>query len=295
MTYLRALKYELVKHLRKKRTFWAFVAVAALVILLLVAYVMSGFDPVRHYLRDASAPQRALANMAVESFGNGMLFAVLFMGLLSYALMPVLAVAFGGELISTEIQLGTLRTALTRPVTRFGYYMTKYAYAALITLGFVLFTAVLTYGLGVVFLGRGPLLVPAAMMGQLRFGMFPKLHVLSEQTAFVRFFIAYLLVAIAVMTMTTLSFTLSTLVKHTGAAMIIAISTYFILLIISAVPWLESWRPYLFVSKMTYWAPVFQPDPPTREIWGNIGYFALYNAALFIPGLLVFLRRDVTC
>jgi len=294
--FFRALKCELVKNLRKKRTFWAFAAVTALVSVLLIGYVVSRFDPVSEYLRHASPPERALANMAVEAFGNGMLFAVLFMGLLGFALMPVLAVAFGGELISSEIQLGTLRTALTRPVTRLGFYMTKYAYAALITLGFVLFTAVLTYGLGVLFLGRGPLLVPAALLGQVRgqvrSGTFPGLHVLSEQTALARFFVAYLLVAIAVMTMTTLSFTLSTLVKHTGAAMIIAISTYFILLIVAAVPWLESWRPYLFVSKMTYWLPVFQPD---RQIWGDIGYFALYNAALFIPGLLVFLRRDVQC
>ncbi len=295
MTFLRALKGELIKNLRKKRTFWAFVAVTALVATLLIAYIATGFDPVKEYLGHASRAERGLANMAVERYGNGMLFAVLFMGLLTYALMPVLAVGFGGELISSEIQLGTLRTALTRPVTRLGFYMTKYAYAALITLGFVLFTALLTYGLGVLFLGRGPLLVPAAMLGQARSGVFPALHVLSEQTAIVRFFLAYLLVAIAVMTMTTLSFTLSTLVKHTGAAMMIAISTYFIVLILSITPWLKSWHPYLFLSKMNYWVPAFQPDPPVAEIWGNIGYFAVYNAALFIPGLLVFLRRDVQC
>jgi len=77
--------------------------------------------------------------------------------------------------------------------------------------------------------------------------------------------------------------------------MMIAISTYFIVLILSITPWLKSWHPYLFLSKMNYWVPAFQPDPPVAEIWGNIGYFAVYNAALFIPGLLVFLRRDVQC
>jgi ABC-type transport system involved in multi-copper enzyme maturation permease subunit len=297
MTFLRALKFELIKNLRKKRTFWAFAAVTVLVGILLIAYMATRFDPVEEYMRHASRAQRGLANMAIDTFGNGLLFATLFMGLLSYALMPVLAVAFGGELISSEIQLGTLRTALTRPVTRLGFYTTKYAYAMIVTLGFVLFTAVLTYGLGVLFLGRGPLLVPAAMLGQAfaRREAFPAMQVLSEQTATLRFFVAYLLVAMAVMTMTTLSFTLSTLVKHTGAAMIIAISTYFILHILAATPWLQSWRPYLFVTKMSYWLPVFQPDPPVGEIWGNIGYFAIYNAGLFIPGLLVFLRRDVQC
>jgi len=295
MTYLRALKYELVKHLRKKRTFWAFVAVAALVTILLVAYVVSSFDPVERYLTAGSRFERAAAHVIVQKFSNGMLFATLFIGLLSYALMPVLAVAFGGELVSTEIQLGTLRTALTRPVTRFGYYMTKYAYAILITLGFVLFTALFTYAMGVIFLGRGPLLIGAAFWRDARLVSYPSLATLSEPTAFVRYLVAYLLVAIAVMTMTTLSFTLSTLVKHTGAAMIIAISLYFILHILAQTPWLESWRPYLFVTKMDLWLPVFRPDPPSGEIWGNVLYFAVYNAALLAVGLAVFLRRDVTC
>jgi ABC-type transport system involved in multi-copper enzyme maturation permease subunit len=295
VTFFRALKCELVKNLRKKRTFWAFAAVTALVATMLIAYVATGWNPVERYADRLSRTEARLATSMIDRYANGALFATLFMGLLSYALMPVLAVGFGGELISSEIQLGTLRTALTRPVTRLGFYMTKYAYAALITLGFVLFTALLTSGLGVLFLGRGPLLVPAAMMGQARSGMFPALHVLSEQTAIVRFFLAYLLVGIAVMTMTTLSFTLSTVVKHTGAAMMIAISIYFIVLIMSITPWLKSWHPYLFISKMNYWLPAFQPDPPVGKIWSDIGYFAIYNAALFIPGLIVFLRRDVKC
>ncbi len=295
MRFLRALKFELIKNLRKKRTFWAFVAVTALVSILLTAYLVHGWNPAEQYAKRLSSAEATIARSMVDRYGHGTLFATLFMGLLSYALMPVLAVAFGGELISSEIQLGTLRTALTRPVTRLGYYMTKYAYAAIITLAFVLFTALLTYGLGVAFLGRGPLLVPAAFFGQARSVTFPALHTLSEQTAFVRYLVAYLLVAIAVMTMTTLSFTLSTLVKHTGTAMIIAISTYFILHILAATPWLESWRPYLFVTKMDYWIPVFMPDPPSGEIWCTVGYFALYNAGLFAVGLAVFLRRDVQC
>lgn len=295
MTFFRALRFELVKNLRKKRTFWAFAAVTALVSILLIAYVVSRFDPVKEYMHRASRFERAVATMTLEQYGNGTLFAAMFMGLLGYMLMPVLAVAFGGELISSEIQLGTLRTTLTRPVTRVGFYLTKYTYAMMITLAFAMFTALLTYLLGVLFLGRGPLLVSAAFLGQPFRGTFPPMHVLSEQTAFMRYLVAYLLVALAVMTMTTLSFTLSTLVKHTGAAMIVAISLYFILLIMAAVPWLESWRPYLFVSKMNYWVDVFKPDPDSAKIWGNIAYFAIYNLALFVPGLAVFLWRDVQC
>jgi ABC-type transport system involved in multi-copper enzyme maturation permease subunit len=295
MRFLRALKYELVKNLRKKRTFWAFVAVAALVSILLIAYKVSDWDPVGRHLRHVSRVQRVVLAQAVDRYANGGLFAVLFMGLLSYALMPVLAVAFGGELVSSEIQSGTLRTALVRPVTRLSFYMTKYAYAALITLGFVLFTALFTYGLGVVFLGHGPLLVQAAFQRPDLRHIFPAMQVLNEGTAFVRYLVAYLLVAIAVMTMTTLSLTLSTLVKHTGAAMIIAISSYFILLILANTPWLESWQPYLFVTKMDLWLPVFKQNPPSAEIWGNVAYFAVYNAAIFLVGLAVFLRRDVKC
>jgi ABC-2 type transport system permease protein len=295
MTFLRALRFELVKNLRKKRTFWAFAAVTALVSILLIAYVASRFDPVKEYMHHASRFERAVATMTVEQYGNGTLFAAMFMGLLSYMLMPVLAVAFGGELISSEIQLGTLRTTLTRPVTRVGFYLTKYTYAMMITLAFALFTALLTYLLGVIFLGRGPLLVPAAFWQHAHRGTFPPMQVLSEQTAFVRYLVAYLLVTLAVMTMTTLSFTLSTIVKHTGAAMIVAISTYFILHIMAAVPWLESWRPYLFVSKMDYWVGAFARDPDSTAVWSGIGYFVLYNAALFIPGLAVFWWRDVQC
>ena len=295
MRLLRALRYELIKNLRKKRTFWAFVAVTVLVTILLVAYAAQDWNPVEHYGGRLSGVERTLVGGMVDRYANGPLFATLFMGLLSYALMPVLAVAFGGELISSEIQLGTLRTALVRPVTRLSYYMTKYVYAAIITFGFVLFTALLCYGLGVAFLGRGPLLVPAAFLGRGLRGSFPVLHTLSEQTAFVRYLVAYLLVALAVMTMTTLSLTLSTLVKHTGAAMIIAISTYFILGILANTPWLESWRPYLFVTKMDLWVPVFMPDPPIARIWRDIGYFVVYNAAIFSVGLAVFLRRDIRC
>jgi hypothetical protein len=216
MTFLRALKYELIKNLRKKRTFWAFVAIAALVSILLVGYTAMGWNPVTHYAGGLSGVRRALVMEAVKHYENGALFATLIMGLLSFALMPVLAVAFGSELISSEIQLGTLRTALVRPVTRLGYYMTKYAYAAIITLGFVLFTALFTYGLGVAFLGRGPLLAPAAFLRPSFAGQFEDVVIHGEATAFVRYLVAYLLVALAVMTMTTLSFTLSTVVKHTG-------------------------------------------------------------------------------
>lgn len=295
MTFLRALKFELIKNLRKKRTFWAFVAVAALVTVLLLAYIVGRFDPVEHYMRRASRLERTVATAALDKYANGPLFAALFMGLLGYGLMPVLSVAFGGELISSEIQLGTLRTALTRPVTRIGFYMTKYTYAIIITFAFVMFTGLLTYAFGVIALGRGPLLVPAAFWGPAHRGAFPIMHELSEGTAFVRYVVAYMLVAVTVMTMTTLSLTLSTLVKNTGAAMIIAVSTYFILHILSATPWLESWRPWLFVTKMNFWVNVFQPDPDSAKIWSRVGYFAAYNAALFVPGLAVFLWCDVQC
>jgi hypothetical protein len=295
MRFLRALRYELVKNLRKKRTFWAFAAVTALVGIMLTAYLLSGWNPVEHYAQELTRVQATVVKSVMDTYANGILFATLFMMLLSYSLMPVLAVAFGGELISSEIQSGTLRTALVRPVTRLGFYMTKYAYAMLITLGFVLFTAVLTYVLGVIFLGRGPLLVQAAFGEPGVRHFFPALHRLSEGTALVRYLLAYLCVAVAIMTMTTLSFTLSTIVKHTGAAMIVAISTYFILFILAATPWLESWRPYLFVTKMNYYLPVFSPDPDTAKIWSDIGYFALYNLGIFLPGLVVFLRRDVQC
>jgi len=295
MRFLRALRFELVKNLRKARTFWAFIAVTALVSILLTAYLLSGWNPVEHYSRRLTRPEAAVVKGLVDTYANGMLFATLFMMLLSYGLMPVLAVAFGGELISSEIQSGTLRTALVRPVTRLGFYMTKYAYAMLVTLGFVLFTAVLTYVLGIIFLGRGPLLVQAAFGRPDVSRVFPALHRLSEGTALVRYFVAYLCVAVAIMTMTTLSLTLSTLVKHTGAAMIVAISLYFILHILSLTPWLESWRPYLFVTKMDYWIPVFAPDPDSGKIWRDVGYFAVYNLGIFLPGLIVFLRRDVQC
>ncbi len=282
---LKKLYYEIRKNLKKRRTFWAFLSIAIIVSVILIGYKTS---------RPLDAFQgTSLINP--EKYVNSILFSTIVVFFLSYTLMPVLATLFGAEIISGELQTGTLRTAMSRPISRWYYLLIKYIYCFIITFVFILFTAIFCLLIGTIFLGIGDL---AIGMHTVPFLRIPAITVIPLSEALGRYFAAYLLILFAIFTMTTLAFCLSTLLKHTAAAMIVTISIYFMLLILSEIPWLESWRPYMFTTKMHYWIALFKDPVPAEEItkiYQGLRFFALHNIALFAIATITFVKRDIKC
>ena len=282
---LKKLYYEIRKNFKKKRTFWAFLSIAILVTLMLIGYKTS--DPLDAF--------RGTSLINPEKYINSILFSTIALFPLSYTLMPVLATLFGAEIISGELQTGTLRTAMSRPISRWYYILIKYIYCFIITFIFILFAAIFCLLIGTIFLGIGDLAIGMRTVPFLRI---PVIKVIPLNEALGRYFTAYLLIFVAIFTMTSLAFCLSTLLKNTAAAMIVTISIYFMLLILSEIPWLESWRPYIFTTKMHYWITLFKDPVPAEgitKIYHGLRFFVLHNIALFAIATITFIKRDIKC
>ncbi|HKF43500.1 MAG TPA: ABC transporter permease [Thermoanaerobaculia bacterium] len=225
---------------------------------------------------------------------TGPLFVRLFANASSYLLLPLLALVFGSDIVSSEFSQGTIKILLTRPVSRAAVLGSKLLALTLAITLMVLSGGVVAYlfgGTAFGFRGWGaPVLTGFRLTGEAFDVATVRSIPLWKETLLV-FGLAWF----ASLTVGALALLTSVLLRSTAAAM----GTMFAALIAGTIlPRVApSWeaQKYLFVTNLPLPDYYSGSPPPIPGI--TVGFavvvLALWSAAAILAAFLVFVRRDV--
>jgi ABC-2 type transport system permease protein len=240
--FLLQLRFELTKLFARKRTYVGFIA-------------FLGAEALIFALLHKPGVKKSLAALMQR---GGYLFSDLYTGptlafiMLSYTviLLGSLYLALvGGDLMAKEVEDGTLRMMLCRPVSRLRILCLKYLACVVYTFALSLFIVGSSLLMSILCQGTGTLFVYAPLEGV--FSVFP----FGE--GMLRFAGAAVALGLGMLTISTLGLALSCLNVKPATATIVTLSILFIDSIIRSIPYFKSVEPYCLSANIGQWVLLF--------------------------------------
>lgn len=277
-SFLRLLKWELRKLLLRKRTAVGFAFVFCFELLLLAMLQRQSVrDELRQTIRRAGFTFEE--NFTGPTIASFMLNATMtIVGTLQVALVA-------GEIVSKEIEDGTMRMMLCRPVRRRTVLLAKLVtclvFTALLT-GFVCLTALI---LGLLYKGPGYWLIISAKEDFVAHHEFvPGLY---------RYFQATVLTAASICSVAVLGFMLSCLKMKPAAAAIMALAFFIVDDTLRNLPFFAGVREHFIMSRITSWLHIYDRRIPWTYLLESYSVLFAFDAACVCAGYLAFRRRDL--
>lgn len=273
------LRNEAVKLFTRKRTYLGFVVF--LVIQLVMVWLLRQPLPMKGITS-------LLANngFAVEDYSGGLTMAAFTM-VFTVALVCGLYLALvSGDLIAKEIEDGTMRLILTRPVSRTEVFVMKAMVGAAHTALLMLFVGV--SGLLVGWAGNGGLgrlLVYAPLEGV--FGVF------SPGEGLFRFALATLCMALTYQAVSALALMFSCLRLRPATATVLTLSVLYVDFVLNTVPYLASFKPWFLAHHLSCWVKFFHPEIPWVDILSSLLVLLGLTMSFLLAGLGFFTTRDI--
>jgi ABC-2 type transport system permease protein len=279
-SFLAQLGWELRKLWRRRRSHLGFVAAfvceAALTLLFTVPSVREHMGTyVWHNTTLSVADAFSGWTSAVHVTGE----TVLLIGSLFLALVA-------GDILAKEVEEGTLRMVLSRPVSRTRILVQKLLACVRYTTALMTFIGVSALVLGLVVHGRGALAIMVAPEGI--FG------VLDPRVAIPRYALALVLLTVSGLTITLLAFAASCFDVKPAVATALALVLLLADDLVRMQPAFVTLRPYCLTTRLMSWRQVFNDEIPWLRIQRNYGVLLWIDLALIVTAWWAFRRRELT-
>jgi ABC-2 type transport system permease protein len=277
MFYLQ-LRNELWKLFAKKRTYIGFgmFLVVQLLIVLLFRYNSGA--------RAMVARPILQMGLTVESLLSNLTIAVAVLVPVAYIMMPLYLALVGGDLVAKEVEDGTLRMILSRPVSRFRLLWVKWVAGAI-------FSIILAFALGATSVGIASIFFPPG-------GLFTAMPwervfcVFDQGEGWQRFLLANLVLTIKAITVMGLAFMFSCFNMKPAAATIVALSVFMISKILQDIPYFANLQEWFLTYHLNVWAGVFRQPVPWLKMGESLSLLLGFNISFFIIGWVAFQMRD---
>ena len=275
MRTLAVLRTELVKNMRRPRTYVAYG------ILVLIPVIMA----VAIHLNPPSLGDR-------EGGGGGFLFLSYVSGLMlpafalriTSALILVIVVAlFGGDAIAGEANWGNLRYLLMRPIGRGRLVFSKFVVAVFCAWVAVIVVAITALVAGIITFGSGPI--------TLSLGDF--VHAQSTGAILGHLGVATVYVAWNLTGVVAFCFMVSCMTDAPFGAIFAGVGLYFTSLILDQITSLGSIRYILPTHYFDAWFDLVSRGTWHADMWRGALLQAAYVAVFFLVGLWWFRRKDI--
>ena len=293
---LKLLRIELFKIFKRPRTYIAFGAIAAIVLLFQVGMKFDGKSYLDFILSDVKDTFEVSDDFK-DRLLNGyfICFAILNVLLIQ---MPLLVALVAGDSIAGEANMGTLRLSLTKPVSRTRYMLVKFMASVIYTIMLLLFLAVVALFGSMIIFGTNTLVVFRST----------EIHMMNSFDVLWRYVAAFGYAAIALTTVSALAFLLSVFAENSIGPIIATMSIVIVLTILSEfnIPiYDKNVKPYLFTTHMVAWKGFFyvQADVDNKTIDGTIqnlpailrslGILVLYITGFVGSAIWIFRRKDI--
>ena len=272
----RQLRGELQKLFARKRTYIGFGA-----FLLLQALIIALFQ-----LKRVQSTYRQFIERAgggFETYFSGLTLALIVV-MATFLLTMLFLALVGGDVVSKEVEDGTMRMTLCRPISRVRLLLIKYAACVIYTFALVLFVGGSALSAGLLRHGAGGLFVMAPEQ---------RIFALYEWSdGLARFGGALFFYALSFLSITTLAFMLSCFNMKPAAATIVTLATFIIDWIFFHLPYFESIKEYFITRNMETWVNIFRYRIPWTQMTQDYAYLLAVDATFVIIGVLNFQRRD---
>ena len=279
--FFRQFWAELVKMFARKRTWMGFGAFFALEVLVFLR-LQTG-DARRFIQRDFNRNMAGMEGLFDDYFG-GLTMAFLILAATAFLLGSVFLALVGGDIVSKEVEDGTLRMSLCRPVSRLRLLTVKYSACWVYT--FVL----------VAFIGLTALATAASLRGLGNLFAFLPQHqlliALPQAEALPRYMASLFWHGLSMGTITTIAFLFSCCNAKPAAATVLTLTISLTDYILGLMPVFESYRPYFMTPHMSTWVNIFKDPIPWEKMAEDYTYLIGVNATFVVIGFALFCRRD---
>ena len=273
------LPIALFKIFKRPRTYIAFVAIAAIVLLIQLALFVDAdtyLDLLLQSIRSDFAIDGKIAN------GYFVCYFILQTLLIH---VPLLIALIGGDMIAGEANMGTLRLLASKPISRSSLMLSKFIASAIYTLMLLVWMAFLSLFLSLVVFGVGDLMV------------FKSSEIIQLKQADVmwRYFAAFGFAAIAMTTVAALSFFLSLFAENSIGPIVATMSIVIVFTILTTMdlPFFNLMKPYLFTSHMLGWKGFFDNPINYGSVLKSAGVLLLHIVGFVGIAIYIFKKKDI--
>jgi ABC-2 type transport system permease protein len=264
------ISFELYKIFRRPRTYIAFGAIAALILVIQFGLKVDGQSYAAFLMKDINDTLTLDGNVL-----NGYLICYILLQLLLVH-VPLLVALIAADMISGEANLGTLRLLFSTPFTRTQWVLGKFVAASIYTIVLLIWLALLALFLSMWVFGTDDL-----------FLMKSNYVVLIEQKDVLwRYVGAFVFASFSLLTVTSLGFLMSSIANNSIGPIVGTMSAIVFFTILSTlnIPLFSMIKPYLFTTHMNNWKEFFdiQVSDNNEAITGSILNVAKIKTSLIV-------------
>ena len=271
------LQGELWKLFARKRTYIGFGAFFGLEVVILILFQLPKVQQAWRGLIER-------AGYEFEGYFSGLTLAFQILFWTVFLLGGLYIALVGGDIVSKEVEDGTMRMTLCRPISRRRVLAIKYLACLLYTFALTIFIGLSALGIGLLRQGVG---------GFFAFQPLQQLFVLYDfGPGVLRYLGSLPLLAFSLVSVASLSFLLSCCNMKPAAATISTLTYFLTDSIFRNIPYFESIKPWFITTHVETWYNVYRAPIPWWQILEDLAYLAGIDATFLAVGWVVFCARD---
>lgn len=273
------IQIELFKIFRKSRTYIAFAAIAAIILMIQIALIADGekyLDFVMQSLNESFQIEGKKLN------GYFVCYNILQTLLIH---VPLLVALVAGDMIAGEANMGTLRLLVSKPVSRSGLVWSKFAATLIYTASLLLFMTALSLFGSMALFGVSDLMVFKSDM----------LVILPKDDVLWRYFAAFGFAFLSMSTVAALAFLLSVFADNSIGPIIATMSIVILFTILTTmdIPFFNAIKPYVFINHMLNWKGFFENPVDIGEVMKSASILLVHIGVFFTGAIVVFQKKDI--
>jgi ABC-2 type transport system permease protein len=237
------LQIELYKIFHRPRTYIAFAAIAALIVMVQIGLKVDGDTYVQFMLSTMGGSFDVQGNVM-----NGYLVCYVILQMLLVN-VPLLVTLIAADMVSGEANMGTLRLLMTRPYNRVQWILAKFLAASVYTICLLVWLAVLALFVSMWLFGTDDLFLFKS----------DYIVLIKQGDVFWRYVCAFCFAAVSMITVAAVGFLLSVFADNSIGPIVATMSIVVFLTVLSTlnIPLYNAIKPYLFVTHMNSWKEFF--------------------------------------
>jgi ABC-2 type transport system permease protein len=273
------LKIELYKIFKKPRTYIAFAAIAAIVVLIQLALYADGAIYLEFVMRSINESFQLEGKLLNGYFVCYTILQTLLVH------VPLLIALIAGDAVAGEAAMGTLRLLVAKPVSRTTLLLAKFSATVVYTLGLLLFMALLSLFGSMLLFGTGDMMVFKSSV----------FLILEGSDVLWRYVGAFGFAALAMTTVAALAFLLSVFAENSIGPIIATMSVVILFTILTTmdIPFFNVLKPYLFTNHMLNWKGFFEKPVDKSEVVKSAAMLAAHILLFVSLAIYIFRKKDI--
>lgn len=279
---LALIKFEFKKIITHKKSWIGVFTILFLNLLFAIAFFLRN-------RRSGDEEMSGLEGRLVGEFMNAPVYVQTILAPSVFFLFPVIIAVMCGHLTAGEMETGSLRLTLARPVSRASVFIAKWitltAYAGIM----LLLLGMVSYIIGLLVLNpTGDVLIFGPM-----FTLSETLLVHPADEAWLRIVLSYFLALPMLATIASLGMMFAIVTKQFAAGVILTTVVYFASYIAGEIPFLSSIHQYLPTRYLAFWKFALVPEIPWTTMTVHAGWTIAYMVIFAVLGISVFNMQNL--